>query len=86
MQEHVDEQVTETDETTVAATEDAAPVKTRRTKAEAKTSKYTVIGGAISPNGGGRDSLVHPGSVVELTDEQARHYNKLGYLKPYIAD
>lgn len=50
------------------------------------TQKYMVINGAIAPNGGGRAALIQPGSVVELTSEQAKHYNKMGYLKPYIED
>lgn len=50
------------------------------------TQKYMVINGAIAPNGGGRADLIQPGSVVELTSEQAKHYNKMGYLKPYIED
>jgi hypothetical protein len=50
------------------------------------TQQYVVINGAISPNGGGRENLVHPGSVVSLTTAQAKHYNKMGYLKPYIGD
>lgn len=49
-------------------------------------TKYTVINGAIAPNGGGRAALIHPGAVVELTADQAKHYNKMGYLKPYIGD
>ncbi len=61
--------------------------KRRAPKAEKPaTAKYTVIGGAIAPSGGGRADLVHPGSVVELTADQAKHYNKLGYLKPYLEE
>lgn len=52
----------------------------------ALTTKYEVINGAISPEGGSLEALVHPGSIVELTAEQAKHYNKLGYLKPYLED
>lgn len=52
----------------------------------APTTKYIVINGAIAPHGGGPDELIHPGSVVELTAELAKHYNNLGYLKPYIED
>ena len=58
------------------AEEPAAPAK----------QKYMVINGAIAPHGGGRDALVQPGSVVELTADQAKHYNNMGYLKPYIED
>lgn len=61
--------------------------KRRAPKAEKPvTAKYTVIGGAIAPFGGGRADLIHPGNVVELTAEQAKHYNKLGYLKPHIEE
>lgn len=69
----------------VESAEVAAP-KARTKKAAEATAKYTVIGGAIAPNGGSRDDLIHPGSVVELTAEKAKHYNALGYLKPYIED
>jgi hypothetical protein len=73
-------------EVVVDAADDSLP-KRRAKKDEAPAlTKYTVINGAISPNGGGRASLIHPGSVVALTTEQAKHYNQLGYLKPYIGD
>lgn len=67
------------------AAEDAPKKRTKKAE-EPTTTKYTVIGGAIAPFGGSRADLIHPGSVVELTAEQAKHYNKLGYLKPYIED
>lgn len=67
------------------ATDDAPKKRAKKTE-EPTTTKYMVIGGAISPFGGGRADLVQPGSVVALTAEQAKHYNKLGYLKPYIED
>lgn len=60
----------------------AEPVSKKRAKPA--TAKYEVINGAISPNGGGMEDLVHPGTIVELSTEMAIHYNKLGYLKPYI--
>lgn len=64
---------------------EAAPEPKKRAKAAAPaTTKYEVINGAISPYGGGKDDLVHPGSIVELPNDLALHYNKLGYLKPYI--
>lgn len=66
----------------VEKVEEAAPKK----RAKPATTKYEVINGAISPYGGGMDSLIHPGSVVELTADLALHYNKLGYLKPYIEE
>ena len=69
-------------EAAVEVSEDTA--KKRVKKDVAATVKYEVINGAISPFGGGRDALVFPGSIVELTVEQAKHYNSMGYLKPYI--
>jgi len=60
--------------------EDLAPKK----RAKPATAKYEVINGAISPNGGSMEDLVHPGTIIELTTEMAMHYNKLGYLKPVI--
>lgn len=77
------------DATVSLAAEFAAEEAPKRRAAKAEkpaTTKYLVIGGAIAPFGGGRSDLIHPGSVVELTAEQAKHYNKLGYLKPYIED
>lgn len=67
------------------AAEDAPKKRTKKAE-EPALAKYLVINGAIAPNGGGRAGLIHPGSVAELTAEQAKHYNKLGYLKPYIED
>lgn len=58
----------------------------KRAKPAAPTQKYVVINGAIAPNGGGPSDHFLPGSVAELTTEQAKHYNALGYLKPYIED
>lgn len=63
-----------------------APKRRAKKADEPATTKYLVIGGAIAPFGGGRSDLVHPGSVVDLTADQAKHYNKLGYLKPYIEE
>lgn len=81
---------TAADSTVETIADDGLPKRraARAEKAEkpAATTKYLVINGAISPNGGGRSALVHPGSVVELTTEQAKHYNAMGYLKPYIED
>lgn len=65
-----------------AKVEDAAPKK----RVKPATAKYEVINGAISPYGGGMDALIHPGTIVELTTDLAVHYNKLGYLKPYIEE
>lgn len=67
--------------------DDSLP-KRRAKKAEEAPAltKYVVINGAIAPNGGGRAALIHPGAVVALTADQAKHYNKMGYLKPYIGD
>lgn len=63
--------------------DDAAP---KRKAAKPATTKYQVINGAISPEGGSLDALIHPGSIVELTAEQAKHYNNLGYLKPHLEE
>jgi hypothetical protein len=62
----------------------AEPVSKKRVKPA--TAKYEVINGAISPYGGGVDTLIQPGSIVELPTDLALHYNKLGYLKPYIEE
>ena len=86
-EETTSEIVAEAVEALSPSTDDLPKRRARRTVEDAPaTSKYLVINGAISPNGGGRDSLVHPGSVVELTSAQAKHYNALGYLKPYIEE
>jgi hypothetical protein len=69
-------------EVDVKIVEEPAPKK----RAKPATAKYEVINGAISPNGGSMDDLVHPGSIVELPTDLAMHYNKLGYLKPYIEE
>jgi len=74
-------------EVAIDAADDLLPKRKVKKAEEAPAlTKYTVINGAIAPNGGGRDALIHPGSIVELTADQAKHYNKLGYLKPYIGD
>jgi hypothetical protein len=74
-------------EVVIDAADDSLPKRKVKKADEAPTlTKYMVINGAIAPNGGGRAALVHPGSIVELTTDQAKHYNKLGYLKPYIGD
>ena len=66
-----------------AKVEDAAP---KRKAVKPATVKYEVINGAISPEGGSLEALVHPGTIVELTVEQAKYYNSLGYLKPHFED
>lgn len=50
------------------------------------TAKYEVINGAIAPYGGGCRDLTPIGTIIELSADLAKHYNKLGYLKPYIED
>jgi hypothetical protein len=69
-------------EIAVEKTEEIAPKK----RAKPATAKYEVINGAISPYGGGMETLIQPGSIVELPTDLAVHYNKLGYLKPYIEE
>jgi hypothetical protein len=74
-------------EVVIDAADDSLPKrKTKKADEAPALTKYLVINGAIAPNGGTRDALIQPGSVVELTTEQAKHYNNLGYLKPYIGD
>lgn len=51
-----------------------------------KAQKYVVQKAAIAPYGGARADLIRPGEVVELTADLAKHYNKLGFLAPYIED
>lgn len=65
-----------------AVVEEPAPKK----RAKVTTTKYEVIRGAISPIGGSMEDLIQPGTIVELSQELAVHYNKLGYLKPYIEE
>ena len=57
---------------------EAAPV--------AATAKYEVINGAIAPYGAACRDLTPIGAIIELPADLAKHYNKLGYLKPYIED
>ena len=45
--------------------------------------KYRVFKANIMDDDGNK---VGDGSVVELTAKTARHYNRLGYLKPYFED
>jgi len=71
-------------EVTAEVEKSAEPAPKKRAKPV--TAKYEVINGAISPNGGSMEDLVHPGSIVELPTDLAIHYNKLGYLKPYIEE
>lgn len=65
------------------AQDDAKPAKLVK-------EKYTVIGAAIAPFGNLSDGdpnverLYQPGETVELTPKQAKHYNDLGRLAPYI--
>ena len=69
-------------EVVIVTSAEPAPKK----RAKPAMAKYEVINGAISPNGGSMEDLVHPGSIVELPTDLAIHYNKLGYLKPYIEE
>lgn len=59
-----------------------APRKERKPR----TQKYVVQKAAIAPEGGSRSLLTRPGETVSLTAEQAKHYNKLGFLAPLIED
>jgi hypothetical protein len=82
---------------TETAEDSITPTAARRRRARAqteddgpaspvKTQKYVVRKTAIAPYGGGRDALLHPGAVVDLPSDVAKHYNKLGFLAPYIED
>lgn len=65
-----------------------APTEAENAKAEEASAKkaYTVVKGAICPEGGQRGKMIQPGSVVELTNAEARHYMALGRLAPFIPD
>jgi hypothetical protein len=65
---------------------DAAPKRRKTTKTESDLVSYRVVKAAIAPNGGARDALIRPGETVQLTKEQAKHYNALGFLAPIIED
>ncbi len=49
----------------------------------AERTKYRVFKANIMDDDGNK---VGDGSIVALTAKTARHYNKLGYLKPFIDD
>lgn len=67
---------------------DEAPKRRSRKADDAApaTAKYEVINGAIAPYGAGCRDLTPIGTIIELPADLAKHYNKLGYLKPYIED
>ena len=60
------------------AKEDAA----RRGEGSAATKKYVVQGASIFTDNG----KVRPGEVAHLTAAEARSFNKMGRLKPYLDD
>jgi hypothetical protein len=68
------------------AASEATPSPARRKPAKPETTRYRVVKAAIAPYGGARDALIRPGETVELTKEQAKHYNALGFLAPLIED
>ena len=76
------EAVKEAPKTRLRRPGEVAPV----VEAAPKTAKYEVINGAIAPYGGGCRDLTPIGTIIELSADLAKHYNKLGYLKPYIED
>lgn len=51
-----------------------------RKSSAARTQKYIVQGGSIFTSSG----KARPGDVVELTRDEAKHYNALGRLAPFI--
>jgi len=79
------EEIAAVDAETSAETAAATSAPKKRTVKET-TTKYEVIRGAIAPYGGGPADQFAPGTIVELSADLAKHYNALGYLKPYIED
>ena len=77
-------------EVLIEAVKEAPKTRLRRpgevVEAAPKVAKYEVINGAIAPYGGGCRDLTPIGTIIELPADLAKHYNKLGYLKPYIED
>lgn len=82
-----DEEIEEIEEAADAYTSDVALKSAKKRVAEdgkassrANTTKYVVTGGSIFTEGG----KVRPGETVELTAAEARSFNRMGRLKPYI--
>ena len=74
-------------EVLIEAVKEAPKVRARKTEdAAPATAKYEVINGAIAPYGAACRDLTPIGTIIELPADLAKHYNKLGYLKPYIED
>ena len=77
-------------ETLIEAVKEAPKVRLRRpgeaVEVAPKAAKYEVINGAIAPYGAACRDLTPVGAIIELPADLAKHYNKLGYLKPYIED
>lgn len=74
-------------EVLIEAVDEAPKRRSRKADETAPvTAKYEVINGAIAPYGGGCRDLTPIGTIIELPADLAKHYNKLGYLKPYIED
>ena len=77
-------------ETLIEAVEEAPKRRARKadeaTEVAPKVAKYEVVNGAIAPYGAACRDLTPIGAIIELPADLAKHYNKLGYLKPYIED
>lgn len=77
-------------ETLIEPVEEAPKRRARKvdetTEHASKMAKYEVINGAIAPYGAACRDLTPVGAIIELPADLAKHYNKLGYLKPYIED
>ena len=65
-----------------AAKQRAKEEAERRGAGSSPTQKYVVQGAAIFTDSG----KVRPGEVAHLTAAEARSFNKMGRLKPFIAD
>lgn len=85
-----DEEIEEIEEAADPYTSDVALKSAKRRQAETDkaekreaTKKYVVQGGSIFPKSGGKAKV---GETVELTSEEARSYNRMGRLAPYLGD
>lgn len=83
-----DEEIQELEEAADVYTSDVAKAAAKKRAADAKaekkeaTQKYVVSTGSIFTEGG----KAKPGDVVELTAAEARNFNRMGRLKPYIPE
>ena len=62
---------------------DQERARTEAPKAGEGKKKYVVAGGGVALQKG---RPIQPGSVVALTDAEARRFDKLGRLRPFFED